>query len=92
MSAVWTEERYGIHVLNLGLFTISVFWGTTKNAAGKNGYVWRASTGTGSAADVRFETLDEAKARAVRWARKALARATDLCPLPAASKETPNAR
>lgn len=80
MSAEWTEGRYGAHTLNLELFTIDVFWGVTKNSAGVNGYQWKASTGASSARDIRFGSLEEAKERAERWARKALTRATALCP------------
>jgi hypothetical protein len=80
VTAEWTEGRYGGFSLNLELFVIYISWGMTSNSKGVNGWTWKSSTGATSAPDVRFNTFDEAKERAERWARKALARATALCP------------
>jgi hypothetical protein len=80
VTAEWTEGRYGGVSLNLELFVIYISWGMTNNSKGVNGYTWKCSTGATSARDLRFASIDEAKDRAERWARKALARATALCP------------
>lgn len=80
MTAEWTRGDYGMERLNLELFSISIFYGLTRNSAGENGYVWKASTGAGSARDVRYDDIDKAKEMAERWAHRALARATALLP------------
>jgi hypothetical protein len=91
VKAEWTAGRFGGETLNLELFWISVEYGLTSNSKGENGYVWRSSINAHSASGRRFASIEEAKAQAERWARRALARATALCPA-ARTSETPGGK